>query len=101
MKKRMLALALAAAMMVGVLTSCSNGGSTSGGTSGNSSDGALNITWGAGTLGGTIQLLSTAVRTAACWLPAIWTWATPLRCMTLMWAKAPSQRTAPTIRSWL
>lgn len=46
MKKRMLALALAAAMMVGVLTSCSNGGSTSGGTSGNSSDGALNITWG-------------------------------------------------------
>ena len=60
MKKRMLALALAAAMMVGVLTSCSNGGSTSGGTSGNSSDGALNITWGAGTLGGTIQLLSTA-----------------------------------------
>ena len=60
MKKRMLALALAAAMMVGVLTSCSNGGSTSGGTSGNSSDGVLNITWGAGTLGGTIQLLSTA-----------------------------------------
>ena len=60
MKKRMLALALAAAMMVGVLTSCSNGGSTSGGTSGNSSDGALNITWSAGTLGGTIQLLSTA-----------------------------------------
>ena len=60
MKKRILALALAAAMMVGVLTSCSNGGSTSGGTSGNSSDGDLNITWGAGTLGGTIQLLSTA-----------------------------------------
>ena len=123
MKKRMLALALAAAMMVGVLTSCSNGSSTSGGTSGNSSDGALNITWGAGTLGGTIQLLSTAcasviqdkipgstvtvqatggsIENCRLLASAIWTWATPLRCMTLMWAKAPSQRTAPTIRSWL
>ena len=61
MKKRVLALALAAAMMVGVLTSCGSSGSGGGSASGgNSSDGALNITWGAGTLGGTIQLLSTA-----------------------------------------
>lgn len=43
MKKRVLALALAAAMMVGVLTSCGSSGSGGGSASGgNSSDGALN-----------------------------------------------------------
>ena len=60
MKKRFLALILSMAMGLSLLSGCGssdNAASQGSGSGGNESE---NLTWGAGTLGGTIQLMATA-----------------------------------------
>ena len=58
MKKRFLALALTMAMSLSLLAGC--GGPSDSGSQGSGGGDSVNLTWGAGTLGGTIQLMATA-----------------------------------------